>query len=60
MHSILRKILIVLGLFQYKYWSEYLSCGRLQWERTGLNHWTSYTVCQTVCQVITWLTGIVQ
>ena len=32
----LEKSLIVLGLFQYKYWSEYLLCGRLQWERTAV------------------------
>ena len=29
-----RKSLIVLGLFHYKYCGEYLSRGRLQWERT--------------------------
>jgi len=32
----LEKSLIVLGLFHYKYWSEYLLCGRLQWERTAV------------------------
>ena len=36
-YSIFRKkSLIVLGLFHYKYWSEYLLCGRLQWERTAV------------------------
>jgi len=34
MHSVFRKSSNVLSLFQYKYLSEYLSCGRLQWERT--------------------------
>jgi len=37
MHSIFRKkSLIVLSLFQYKYWSKYLPCGRLQWEWMGV------------------------
>ena len=36
-YSIFRKKnLIVLGLFHYKYCSEYLLCGRLQWERTAV------------------------
>jgi len=32
----LEKSLIVLSLDHYKYWSEYLLCGRLQWERTAV------------------------
>jgi len=35
-YSISKKSLIVLGLFHYKYWSEDLLCGRLQWERTAV------------------------
>jgi len=36
-YSIFRKkSLIVLGLFHYKYWSEYLLCGQLQRERTAV------------------------
>ena len=35
-YSIFREKVIVLGLFHYKYVSEYLLCGRLQWERTAV------------------------
>ena len=45
-YSILEKSLIVLGLFHYKYCSEYLLCGRLQWEPTAvesLNFLTLWT-----------------
>jgi len=41
----LEKSLMVLSMCQYKYWSEYLSCGRLQWERTGVE---SMNFCVTV------------
>ena len=42
-----RKSLIVLGLFHYKYCSEYLLCGRLQWERTAVESLNFLTLCLT-------------
>jgi len=45
-YSIFRKkSLIVLGLFHYKYWSAYLLCGRLQWERTAVESLNFLTLC---------------
>jgi len=41
----LEKSLIVLGLFHYKYWSEYLLCGRLQWGRTAVESLNFLTLC---------------
>jgi len=39
------KRLIVLSLFQYKYWREYLLCGRLQWEQMGVESLNFPTLC---------------
>jgi len=49
-YSIFReKSLIVLGLFHYKYCSEYLLCARLQWERTAVESLNFLTLCLQVC-----------
>jgi len=65
-----KKSLIILSLFQYKYWSKYLSCGWLQWEQMGVESLNFPTLCvrrkilgsfcETTCQVIRLLTDIVQ
>jgi len=45
-YSILKKKnLIEVSLFHYKYWSEYLLCGRLQWERTAVESLNFLTLC---------------
>ena len=45
----LEKSLIVLGLFHYKYWSEYLLCGRLQWERMAVESLNFLTLWLPIC-----------
>jgi len=41
----LEKSLIILSLFQYKYWIEYLLCERRQWERTGVESLNFLILC---------------
>jgi len=66
MRSVLEKSLIVLSLFQYKYWSEYRAVD-LSGSGRELNHWTSLrvrgkvgwiTVCQyDTCHGVKWSRG---
>ena len=55
----LEKSLIVLSMCQYKYWSEYLSCGRLQWERTEVESLNFSTMCHCDQRAKAALRGII-
>ena len=55
----LEKSLIVLSMCQYKYWSEYLSCGRLQWEQTEVESLNFSTMCHCDQRAKAALRGII-